>query len=317
MILHNQSILTADPDMRKILKVAENIALSRASVLITGESGTGKELLARYIHSKSTRNQKRIVAINCAAVPEGLLESELFGHEKGSFTGAHQAKPGKFEIASGSTLLLDEMGELPLLLQAKLLRALQENEIERVGGREPIKVDVRIIATTNKDLKKLVQEGLFREDLYYRLHVIPIHIPPLRARPKDLILLAKNFIESACVVNGLPMKQLSQDALNHLLIPQWPGNVRELQNTLERAALLSPREILEIEDLNIEMESSSVAPFTPGMSLMDAEKFLIVKTLEYTAQNRTQAAKLLGISIRTLRNKLNEYRKDGDHEQSV
>ncbi len=316
MIQINQSILTADADMRKILKVAENIATSRASVLITGESGTGKELLARYIHSKSPRSQKRLVAINCAAVPEGLLESELFGHEKGSFTGAHQSKPGKFEIASGSTLLLDEMGELPLLLQSKLLRALQENEIERVGGREPIKVDVRIIATTNKDLKKLVQQGLFREDLYYRLNVIPVHIPPLRARPKDLILLAKHFTEHACVMNGLATKEISQEALNHLLIPQWPGNIRELQNTIERAVLLTQKNIIEIEDLNLQVESTSVAPFSPGMTLMDAERFLIMKTLEYTEQNRTQAAKLLGISIRTLRNKLKEYQIEGIHESN-
>lgn len=317
MIQFNQSILTSDPDMKKILKVAENIAASRASVLVTGESGTGKELLARYIHSKSPRATKRFVAINCAAVPEGLLESELFGHEKGAFTGAHQAKPGKFEIASGSTLLLDEMGELPLLLQSKLLRALQENEIERVGGREPIKVDVRIIATTNKDLKKLVQQGLFREDLFYRLNVIPIHIPPLRARPKDLILLAKHFTEHACVMNGIPAKELTQEAINQLLIPSWPGNIRELQNTIERAVLLSSKNMIDVEDLNLQLENSPAAPFSPGMTLMDAEKFLIMKTLEYTEQNRTQAAKLLGISIRTLRNKLNEYKKEGENEQVI
>lgn len=318
MIQQNHTILTLDPNMRKVLKVAENIAHSKASVLITGESGTGKELLARYVHSKSPRATKRIVAINCAAVPEGLLESELFGHEKGAFTGAHQSKPGKFELAHQSTLLLDEMGELPLLLQSKLLRALQEGEIERVGGREPIKVDVRIIATTNKDLKKLVQEGLFREDLYYRLNVIPVHIPPLRARPKDLILLAKHFVEVACINNGIQAKELSQEAVNHLLMSQWPGNIRELQNVIERTVLLSQNSIINENDLNIQIENKNMdVPFTPGMTLGDAEKFLILKTLEFTSQNRTQAAKILGISIRTLRNKLSEYRKDGEHEQTV
>ncbi len=318
MIQQNHTILTLDPNMRKVLKVAENIAHSKASVLVTGESGTGKELLARFIHSKSPRASKRIVAINCAAVPEGLLESELFGHEKGAFTGAHQSKPGKFELAHQSTLLLDEMGELPLLLQSKLLRALQEGEIERVGGREPIKVDVRIIATTNKDLKKLVQAGQFREDLYYRLNVIPVHIPPLRARPKDLILLAKHFVEVACINNGIQAKNLSQEAINNLLVSQWPGNIRELQNVIERSVLLSPNSIISESDLNIQTDDRSIdVPFTPGMTLGDAEKFLILKTLEFTAQNRTQAAKILGISIRTLRNKLSEYRKDGEHEQTV
>jgi two-component system response regulator FlrC len=304
--------------MRKILKIAENIAHSKASVLITGESGTGKELLARYIHAKCPRAGKRFVAINCAAVPEGLLESELFGHEKGSFTGAHQTKIGKFETAHQGTLLLDEMGELPLLLQSKLLRALQENEIERVGGRDPIKVDVRIIATTNKDLKKAVQDGQFREDLFYRLNVIPIHIPPLRSRPKDLVMLAKHFVEVACVMNGIPTKELSQNAMNTLISYSWPGNVRELQNVIERTVLLSQNTIIEDQDLNLNFESKTLdAPFTPGITLGEAEKLLILKTLEFTAQNRTQAAKILGISIRTLRNKLSEYRKDDDYEQTI
>jgi len=318
MIQQNHSILTLDPQMRKILKIAENIAHSKASVLITGESGTGKELLARYIHAKSPRAGKRMVAINCAAVPEGLLESELFGHEKGAFTGAHASKPGKFELAQQSTLLLDEMGELPLLLQSKLLRALQENEIERVGGREPIKTDVRIIATTNRDLKKVVQEGGFREDLFYRLNVIPIHIPPLRSRPKDLAMLIKHFVETACVMNGVPNKEISEDAMNSLLSYAWPGNVRELQNVIERTMLLSQKLIIEEADLNLNMETKSKdVPFTPGITLGEAEKFLILKTLEFTSQNRTHAAKILGISIRTLRNKLSEYRKEEDYEQTV
>ena len=318
MIQQNHSILTLDPHMRKILKIAENIAHSKASVLITGESGTGKELLARYIHAKSPRASKRLVAINCAAVPEGLLESELFGHEKGSFTGAHQSKQGKFEIAHQSTLLLDEMGELPILLQAKLLRALQENEIERVGGREPIRIDARIIATTNRDLKKAVQENQFREDLFYRLNVIPIHIPPLRSRPKDLVMLAKHFVEVACMMNGVPTKELSQNAVNVLLSYPWPGNIRELQNVIERTVLLSQNTLIDDQDLNLHVETKNVdIPFTPGITLGEAEKLLILKTLEFTGQNRTHAAKILGISIRTLRNKLSEYRGEDSDEQTL
>jgi len=318
VIQQNHSILTLDPHMRKILKIAENIAHSKASVLITGESGTGKELLARYIHAKSPRASKRLVAINCAAVPEGLLESELFGHEKGSFTGAHQSKQGKFEIAHQSTLLLDEMGELPILLQAKLLRALQENEIERVGGREPIRIDARIIATTNRDLKKAVQENQFREDLFYRLNVIPIHIPPLRSRPKDLVMLAKHFVEVACMMNGVPTKELSQNAVNVLLSYPWPGNIRELQNVIERTVLLSQNTLIDDQDLNLHVETKNVdIPFTPGITLGEAEKLLILKTLEFTGQNRTHAAKILGISIRTLRNKLSEYRGEDSDEQTL
>ncbi|NJL23740.1 MAG: sigma-54-dependent Fis family transcriptional regulator [Calothrix sp. SM1_5_4] len=224
--------------MRKIYEVAESVATSRASVLITGESGTGKELLARFIHAKSPRSLKRFVALNCAAVPEGLLESELFGFERGAFTGADQRKIGKFEQANESTFLLDEISEMPLLLQAKLLRVLQEGEVERLGGQGPVKVNVRIVATTNRALEQMVKSGEFREDLYYRLNVIPLQVPPLRARPLDIEILSRHFVEMSCADNGVPLKRLADDALLKLKSYGWPGNVRELQNVIERSILL-------------------------------------------------------------------------------
>lgn len=316
----SNAIITSDPVLKKVLQILDNVAPSKASVLITGESGTGKELLARYLHAKSPRAERKLIAINCAAVPEGLMESELFGHERGSFTGAIQTKPGKFELANKSTILLDEIGEMPLLLQTKLLRALQENEIERVGGKTTLPIDVRIVAATNKDLKQMVKKGTFREDLFYRLNVIPVHIPPLRNRTTDLKMLTYHFVESACVINGVPIKKISDDALIKIMTWGWPGNVRELQNVIERAVLLCPSN--EIAESHLEINSDSFdinsLPFTPGMTLEEVEKFLILKTLAFTDENRTHAAKILGISIRTLRNKLNEYRtKEKDYEQSV
>lgn len=302
-------IQTADPKMRQVIQVAENIAPSRATVLITGESGTGKELLARYIHSKSTRGLRRLVAINCAAVPEGLLESELFGYERGAFTGADQRKPGKFEQANESTFLLDEVSELPLLLQAKLLRVLQENEVERLGGQAPIKINVRMIATTNRPLEKMIEEGNFREDLFYRLNVIPLAVPPLRSRPLDIEMLAKYFAELSCVQNSIPAKTLGPSALAKLMSYDWPGNVRELQNVIERSVLLSQHLQVEPEEILIpDKKLDPVRSLSPGMTVFEAERLLILKTLEFTGQNRTRAAELLGISIRTLRNKLHEYK---------
>jgi transcriptional regulator with GAF, ATPase, and Fis domain len=297
--------------------------------LIQGESGTGKELLAKYVHAQSPRANRRLVAINCAAVPEGLLESELFGHEKGAFTGAHQAKPGKFELAHESTLLLDEMSEMPLLLQAKLLRVIQEGEIERLGARHPQKVNVRLIATTNRDLASMVRRGEFREDLYYRLNVVPLRIPALRERQQDILDLARFFVEVSCHLNGRPLRALSSEATAKLQAWKWPGNIRELENVIERAVLYANGDKIELTDLAIEenvglnapnlaqsVSDLQVAPVgdlgagfgvSPGMTVSEAEKLLIMKTLEHTAQNRTKAAKLLGISIRTLRNKLHEY----------
>jgi two-component system response regulator FlrC len=306
-------IQTADPEMNRILLLARNVAPSKATVLICGESGTGKELLARYVHSKSPRATKRFVAVNCAAVPEGLLESELFGYEKGAFTGAGSSKPGKFELAHNSTFLLDEISEMPLLLQAKLLRVIQEGEIERLGAKQPQKVNVRLIATTNRNLVEMVKEGSFREDLYYRLNVIPLNVPPLRSRPRDVEMLSKFFLEVSSYMNGRVPKTLSEEAAQKLLSWNWPGNVRELENVIERSVLLSTQLQIQASEIFInDLVSATPLPdatpaFKPGMTIGEVEKNLILQTLEHTKQNRTRAAELLGISIRTLRNKLNEY----------
>lgn len=312
----------ADPKMKKIFEVAESVAVSRASILITGESGTGKELLARFIHAKSPRALRRFVAVNCAAVPEGLLESELFGHERGAFTGADQRKIGKFEQAHESTFLLDEISEMPLLLQAKILRVLQEGEIERLGGQGPIKINARIIATSNRSLEKMVKNGEFREDLYYRLNVIPLSVPALRTRPLDIDLLANHFVATSCEVNGQIARQLGAEAMLRLKAYRWPGNVRELQNVIERSVLLSKGlEILgeqillpqgELGEVANDGEDTNQRPLIPGMTVGEAERLLIIKTLDFTGQNRTRAAEMLGISIRTLRNKLNEYKEVSD-----
>lgn len=325
-------IVTSDPLMRRVLEVAEAVARSDATVLIQGESGTGKELVARLIHTASPRSQQAFVAVNCAALPEHLLESELFGHEKGSFTGALTRKIGKFEMAHGGTILLDEISEMELPLQAKLLRVLQEREVDRVGGRDPIQVDVRVLATTNRDLAKMAQSGEFRSDLYYRLNVIPLTLPPLRERRGDVRLLSEHFMRQH-LGDGAPA--LSQEVLTALERHEWPGNVRELQNAVERAAILArgsaPSEsdfLLQgakvasalVPEVDVIPGQFTVSPTTiqnqvseslilrSGMTVQDAERALILETLRATNDNRTQAAKLLGISIRTLRNKLHEYR---------
>lgn len=310
-------IQSADPRMKKIFEVAESVATSRAAILITGESGTGKELLARFIHAKSPRSQRRFVALNCAAVPEGLLESELFGFEKGAFTGADQRKIGKFELANESTFLLDEISEMPLALQAKMLRVLQEGEIERLGGTGPVKINVRMIATTNRSLEKMVRAGEFREDLFYRLNVIPLQVPPLRTRALDIENLTQHFIESSCNDNVLTAKVLSAPALEKLKSYRWPGNVRELQNVIERSVLLCTGPEISADQILLPEQEEGATPqhsFSPGMTVGEAERLLIEKTLEFTGQNRTRAAEMLGISIRTLRNKLNEYRGVVAHE---
>jgi transcriptional regulator with PAS, ATPase and Fis domain len=313
--MKNRFIHTSDTQMKKILEIAEGVAVSRATVLIQGESGTGKELLARYIHAKSNRASNDFVALNCAAVPEGLLESELFGYERGAFTGADSRKIGKFESAHQSTFLLDEISELSINLQSKILRVLQEGEIERVGGIKPIKIDVRIIAASNKNLAELVKSGHFREDLFYRLNVIPIEIPPLRNREKDIEYLSEIFLEVSCTENGLELKKFNDSARAKLRKWSWPGNIRELQNVIERSVLLSSASELGADQIQIENFTEAVRDNSihAGMTVQEAERLLIVKTLEYTSQNRTQAAHMLGISIRTLRNKLNEYKlEDND-----
>lgn len=301
--------LSRDPGVLNILKLIENVATSRASILIGGESGVGKEELSRWVHDSSPRKNKPFVAVNCAAIPSGLLESELFGFEKGSFTGAHQSKPGKIELAQGGTFLLDEISELPLELQGKLLRVIQEREIERLGSKTKTSLDVRFICTTNRDLKAMVANGTFRGDLFYRINVVPVFIPALRERINDIKFLSQLFLDQICAENGVEKKSLSVCAEKKLVKWSWPGNVRELQNVIERSVLTCMHSEMTAQDMIIDgFEEQKAGSFGPGMTIHDAEKMLIEKTLEHTNQNRTHAAKLLGISIRTLRNKLNEYK---------
>ena len=301
-----------DSQMNRAIAMAKNIAPRKATVMIYGESGVGKELMARYIHDNSQRSESAFIAVNCAAVPENLLESELFGHEKGAFTGAHQMKLGKFELANKGTFLLDEISEMPLHLQGKLLRVLQESELERVGSTEVKKIDVRFVCTSNKNLAEMVRKGEFRQDLFYRLNVIPLTIPSLRTRKKDITSLVSYFLKKVSHENSMEQKGVSVEALKKLHSWQWPGNVRELQNVIERSCLLSDKQILTGTDIQIEEGGVQVAVenglVTTGMTIQEAERRLILKTLEHTSDNRTQAAKILGISIRTLRNKLNEYK---------
>jgi two-component system response regulator FlrC len=312
--LKSRTIVTQHPKMQKLLDLARNIAASNATVLIQGESGTGKELLARFVVENSPRRDKPFVVINCAAVPENLLESELFGHEKGSFTGAVNQRIGRFEIANHGSILLDEISEMSLQLQAKLLRVLQEFELDRIGGKTPIPIDVRVIATTNGNLRRVVDEGKFREDLFYRLNVIPLTIPPLRERKDDIPLLVEHFLKRGSERGGgMREVTISQEAQALLLKYDWKGNVRELENFIERAALvcedgvIEPRHFFLDGVVKPQAESRGVPV---GSTLREMEKQLILKTLEEVGSNRTHAAKVLGISIRTLRNKLNEYRAE-------
>jgi len=313
---NTHAIITQDPVFSRMLEQASQAACTPATVLIEAESGTGKELLARMIHLKSPRSANTFVAVNCAALPESLLESELFGFEKGAFTGAGASKPGKFELANRGTLLLDEVGEMASILQAKLLRVLQEKEVDRIGGKDPVEIDVRVIATTNRDLQMLVREGEFREDLYYRLNVVRLTIPPLRERPDDIPLLVDLFCRRygrSSMPGGI---SLSAEALQKLARHSWPGNVRELENMIQRAAALCSGSVIRPEDLWIgdsETPSShpsrkSVEPgISAGITMREMERQLISRTLEDMGGNRTRAAKSLGISLRTLRNKLNEF----------
>jgi DNA-binding NtrC family response regulator len=301
-------IVTQDAAFSRILTRARQAASSTATVLVEAESGTGKELLARMIHQKSTRAPGPFVAVNCAALPENLLESELFGFEKGAFTGASVSKPGKFELAHRGTLLLDEIGEMAPILQAKLLRVLQEHEVDRIGGKDPVRIDVRVIATTNRDLASLVRNGEFREDLYYRLNVIRLNIPPLRQRNGDIPLLADLFCRRYARAFGKADVRCSAAALAALAAHPWPGNVRELENAIQRAVALADGAVIEPEDLFVTSpaEMPGVAP-AAGTTVREMERELIQRTLENTGGNRTHAARMLGISLRTLRNKLNEF----------
>tara|TARA_Y100001934_G_scaffold281480_1_gene391319 strand:- start:19532 stop:20908 length:1377 start_codon:yes stop_codon:yes gene_type:complete len=333
----SNAIIHADPAMKQVLAFADKIAPADASALITGKSGTGKELMARYIHAKSKRSTNNFVAVNCAAIPENLLESELFGHEKGSFTGAVARRIGKFEEANGGTLLLDEISEMHVRLQAKLLRAIQEREIDRVGGTQPIKVDVRILATSNRDLEFEVKNGLFREDLFFRLNVIEIKLPSLRERPQDIPILANFFSEKYAEANGVDRLPISTQAMDLLRNHGWRGNVRELENTMHRAVLLAQGNEIGSEAIALSGAQNEVASVAAtaaaavqepgaepelandenatkglvGRTVAEVERDLIIDTLQHCLGNRTHAANILGISIRTLRNKLKQYNEDG------
>jgi len=307
------TIITKNKEMIGLLKEARDIAKSQASVFIQGESGTGKELVARYIHRYSDRRDRPFVPINCSALPETLLESELFGHEKGSFTGALARKKGKFEIANHGTILLDEISEMDIQPQSKLLRVLQEREIDRIGGIGPIPVDVRVIATTNRDIEKLLKDGKFREDLYYRLNVISFHLPLLRERRDDVPLLANYFVEKYNRINKKNVKGLTEEVSQLLMSMPWKGNVRELENVIERAILMCKGDLIDKKDIVIDERNRPTEDkgftFVPTVSLKEMEKKVIFHALDQTNGNRTHAAEILGISVRTLRNKLNEYRE--------
>ena len=324
-----QSLIFTSPAMTKVIGMADQIAPSDASVMITGESGTGKEVIARYIHKKSKRSGNTMISVNCAAIPENLLESELFGYEKGAFTGAVARRIGKFEEADGGTILLDEISEMDLRLQAKLLRVLQEREVDRVGGNKPVKVNIRVLATSNRNMQDEVKKGTFREDLYFRLNVITVSMPSLRDRLQDIKPLAEHFIEKYSKANGVAVRKLSEAALAKLSQYHWPGNVRELENTMHRTVLLATGSIIEPDaimlqgmieqaaEVSVAATAGSTKPSSGntgglvGRTVDSVEQELIIDTLSYCLGNRTHAANILGISIRTLRNKLKQYGEHG------
>jgi two-component system response regulator FlrC len=303
-----RDIITSDENMKNVLQLTASVAASDMTVLVLGESGTGKEMVARYIHKSSRRSKKPLIAVNCAAIPDNLLESELFGFEKGAFTGAAEKKIGKFELAHGGTILLDEIGEMSGILQAKLLRVLQEKEIDRIGGKQPIPVDVRVIATTNRDLQKEIAEGRFREDLYFRLSVFPVTLPPLRERPEDIRLLAEHFAGKFSTELNKNIAGFNNEAIELLQSRNWKGNIRELENTVHRAVLIARNELVGVNDLMLE-GSIPHTQVSEG-SIRDMEMDMIMKTLDNTNGNKTKAAKILGVSVRTIRNKLNGYGKN-------
>lgn len=306
------SMIGGSAAMQAVYDQVRRVADSRSTILIRGESGTGKELVARAVHHSSNRADRPFIKVNCAALSAGLLESELFGHEKGSFTGAHDRKIGRFELADGGTLLLDEISEISPELQPKLLRALQEREFERVGGTQPIQVDTRIICTSNRNLEESVENGEFREDLFFRLNVIPIHLPPLRERREDIAALMDYFLERFSQENGREIDGYTRDARDAFMQYEWPGNVRELQNAVERGVVLHMSGLLDASDFNLDGKRPATSggngvAVPVGTTVANMEKELILRTLEHCGQNRTHAAKMMGISVRTLRNKLKEY----------
>lgn len=320
------SFVYASKAMEKLIAMADQIAPSDASVLITGESGTGKEVVSRHIHKKSKRASHPMISVNCAAIPENLLESELFGYEKGAFTGATARRIGKFEEADGGTILLDEISEMDMRLQAKLLRVLQEREVDRIGGNKPVKVNIRVLATSNRNMLDEVKKGSFREDLYFRLNVINLQMPSLRERIEDVEPLAKHFIDKYSKANGIATRKLSDAAIAKLKAYNWPGNVRELENTMHRTVLLASGDAIEPDNILLQgapaeavVAATSIStqqPSTPtlvGRTVDSVEQELILDTLSHCLGNRTHAANILGISIRTLRNKLKQYSEQGVH----
>ncbi len=301
-------MLGASPAMQEVYRVARQVAGSKATVLITGESGTGKGELARAVHEMSPRKGKPFVSLHCAALAETLLESELFGHERGSFTGADKRRIGRFEQANGGTLFLDEVGEIPLATQVKLLRVLQERAFERVGGNETVSTDVRLIAATNQDLRAAVEEGRFREDLFYRLKVVHVDMPPLRVRDTDVLLLATHFLRRFAADNHKPIDGFTDAARARLVAHPWPGNVRELENALERAVVLCEENRIDVVHLPVDVAPVSKGTVRiPGSTMAEIEKYAILATLEATSGSTARAAKMLDISIRTIQYRLNEY----------
>jgi two-component system, response regulator FlrC len=315
----DDGLIYCDPVMAAVVERAQRVAQSDASVLVRGESGTGKEVIARYIHRSSQRASGPFIAVNCAAIPEQLLESELFGHERGAFSGAHGQRIGKLEAAQNGTILLDEISEMDRRLQAKLLRAIQEREIDRIGGRAPVRLNVRIVATTNRDLEQEVTRQTFREDLYFRLNVVAVHLPNLRDRPMDIPALVEHFIEKYRWDSGRPLPQLSSGALAVLMAHDWPGNVRELENTIHRALVLTTDAVIDTKSLEV----GQLTAFRPAQETMHPmagfvgrplhlmERDVIIRTLQMTGGNRTRTASMLGLSIRALRNKISLYSAQG------
>lgn len=310
-------ILGASPAVQSLIAMIDQVAGARATVMITGESGTGKELIARMLHEKSGRVDKPFVRLHCAALAESLLESELFGHEKGAFTGASARREGRFEEANGGTLFLDEIGEISPAIQVKLLRFLQQREFERVGGNKTISVDVRVVAATNRDLEAEVKAGRFREDLYFRLNVIHIEAPPLRARPGDVPLLARHFVAKYAQENGRSIEEVAPEVMSALEGYEWPGNVRELENVIERAVVLTDGKRLELRHLPAELlRQSGAAPGEigvqiPGSSLAEIERYALLRTYEATGGSSAETAEILGISVRKVQYRLREYRESG------
>lgn len=313
-------IVTEDRRMKEILELARTVALSKATVLVQGESGTGKERIAELIHQSSARAAKPFILMNCASTPKNLIESELFGYERGSFSGSGQAKIGKFELANGGTLLLDEVSELSLEMQEKILDVIQSGEVQKWGSKSGILIDIRIIATSHKNLSECVRAGTFREDLFYRLNVVTLSVPPLRERTADIVTLAQKFVRDASEKHSKSLSGVSPEAIHRLVGYAWPGNVRQLQTVMDRSVLTSKGNRIEANDIQLEEMISKLASenraaaemkWNPGATLNDIEKKIILDALGYHKGNRTHTAKALGISIRTLRNKLADYRKEG------